>query len=203
MGARSAGKEQLRIDEARAFMAKAFELAGRGDDGALAAICALVMGYGASEIVERVGRDVDDGGAVFWIPKGKTKNRVRVMEVPLLPPPFPAEWMRDTLWAQAVIVGPTGWLFPAETSKLGHRRREWVRDETIRICKLAGVPIVCAHALRGTNATIGAANGVVPQVVANSLGNTEAVAKGHYIQPGAAGEGRNRRALQVLAGGKR
>src|SRR5215831_13405137 len=37
--------------------------------------------------------------------------RVRVMEVPLLPEPFPETWMRDQLWKRAQAAGPAGWLF--------------------------------------------------------------------------------------------
>jgi integrase len=50
--------------------------------GAIAALCCLPFGFGASEVCLRVGRDVDDGGALMWIDRGKAKNRRRVIEVP-------------------------------------------------------------------------------------------------------------------------
>jgi integrase len=68
------GKEQLRIDEARKWMVEAHRQADAGQAGAVAvaAMTALVMGMRASEIVSRVVRDLDDGGALLWIPDSKT-----------------------------------------------------------------------------------------------------------------------------------
>lgn len=60
------GNAQLRVDEERRWLAKAVELAAAGEAGAVAAIVALLMGMRASEIVERVVRDVDGGGRLLW-----------------------------------------------------------------------------------------------------------------------------------------
>ena len=60
-GKRRHGKPQLRIDEARRWMAKATELADGGEAGAVAAMMALLLGMRASEIVSRVVRDHDEG----------------------------------------------------------------------------------------------------------------------------------------------
>jgi integrase len=202
VGKRRKGKPKLRVDEARSFMAKCLEL---DDPAAVAGMCGLLLGFGASEIVERVGRDVDDGGAILWMDHGKTENRERHVEVPLLPEPLEPDWLRRKLAELAAAAGPAGYLWRAESrrSKKPHRDRRWVLDNVKRICRLAGVLEVTSHGLRGTQGTIAAAEGIVPQVVANALGNTEAVAKAHYIQPGAVATGRSKRALSVLAGGRK
>ncbi len=58
--------ESLRVNEARAFRDKAIEFAScRGDDGALAALLALITSLRPSEIVQLAARDVDDGGAIL------------------------------------------------------------------------------------------------------------------------------------------
>lgn len=81
VGRRSHGKPQLRIDEARRFCRTAHELAIGGDVGAVAALVTLLLGLRASEITERVSRDVDDGGRLLWIPDSKTRAGRRQVEI--------------------------------------------------------------------------------------------------------------------------
>lgn len=189
VGARSAGKLQLRVDEARRWLAKAVELAEGGDEGAVAAMMTLLMGLRASEVVDRVGRDVDDGGALLWIDRAKTKSGRRVVEVPaVLRDHLARRARRDALASEA--------LFPHD--------RHWVRASVKRICRLAGVPEVGAHAMRGAHASLAMQAGASSHLVAASLGHASpAVTLKHYAEPGAVADGRNKRALQVLAGGKR
>ena len=73
VGRRRHGKAQLRIDEARRWQAKALQFADQGEEGAVAAMMALLMGMRASEIVSRVVRDLDDEGRLLWIPETKTE----------------------------------------------------------------------------------------------------------------------------------
>ena len=72
VGKRHHGKEQLRIDEARKWQAKAIEFADRGEEGAVAAMMCLLIGMRCSEVVSRVVRDLDDDGRLLWIPDQKT-----------------------------------------------------------------------------------------------------------------------------------
>lgn len=81
-GRRRRGKEQLRIDEARKYLAVCEKAASGGDSGAVAAMTSLLLGLRASEVVERVVRDFDDGGRVMWIPASKTDAGRRTLEVP-------------------------------------------------------------------------------------------------------------------------
>src|SRR5262249_43016821 len=83
VGRRHRGKRQLRRDELRKWSAKAVELAGQGEVGAVAAMMSLMMAMGASEIVQREVRDVDDDASLLWITdegddqEVKTENRKR------------------------------------------------------------------------------------------------------------------------------
>ena len=72
VGRRRHGKEQLRIDEARRWQAKAIGFADQGKEGAVAAMMCLSMGMRCSEVVNRVVRDLDDEGRLLWIPDSKT-----------------------------------------------------------------------------------------------------------------------------------
>ena len=85
------GKEQLRIDEARKWMVEAHRQADARQAGAVAAMTALVMGMRASEIVSRVVRDLDDGGALLWIPDSKTMAGRRKLQVPEFLQPYLVE----------------------------------------------------------------------------------------------------------------
>ena len=74
---KSLGKQgnTLRVKEARAWYAKAVELADGGDEGATAALVAMLLGMRASEIVSRRVSDLDEdsaAGDLLWIPCSKT-----------------------------------------------------------------------------------------------------------------------------------
>jgi integrase len=134
IGKRRHGKAQLRIDEARKWMAKAVESADAGEAGAVAAMMALLLGMRASEIVSRVVRDLDDDGHLLWIPTAKTEAGKRTLRVP--------EVLRPRLQRLANGQKPDALLF-------GKHWRDWPREWVQRLCELAGVPKVTAHGMRG------------------------------------------------------
>lgn len=187
MGGRSRGKEQLRIDEARLFSATCFEHAEKGDVSAVAALMALLLGLRAHEILERVGRDVDDGGSVLWVPKSKTAAGRRRVLVPLELMPHLNALDRSpflSLWPEGVT-------------------NDWLRYHVARLCTAAGVPVVCPHSLRGLHATLAIAAGETSAAVASALGHTSAnVTRAHYTQADATSGDRAERALRVLRGGR-
>jgi site-specific recombinase XerD len=82
IGRRNHGKEQLRIDEARKWIAKAMVLAEQGHEGAVAAMMTLLMGMRCTEVIARVVRDLDDNGTLLWIPDSKTAKGKRTLRVP-------------------------------------------------------------------------------------------------------------------------
>lgn len=183
---RSANR-QLRIDEARKWTATAIELADDGDIGAVVALVALLLGMRASEIISRVVRDVDDDGRLLWIPDSKTETGKRTLRIPDVLRPYLERLTSNRL--------PDAPIF-------GSRDRDWPRACVQRICKLARVPVVGAHSMRGLHATLAMDAGITGTVVAASLGHehvsttTRSYAKGESVA-GAT----QRRALTVLAGG--
>jgi len=159
VGKRKHGKAQLRVDEARRWLVKAVTLADDGNEGAVAALLALVMGMRASEIVDRTVRDLDDGGKLLWIPDSKTEAGRRTLQVPELLQPY----LRNLAEGK-----------PSKAKLFGHHWRDWVRKWVKRICVGAGVPNVTAHGMRGLHSTLAVANGVSAHVVAASLATSRA-----------------------------
>lgn len=189
IGKRRRGKEQLRLDEARRWLAKALELAAKGDVGAVAALTTLLLTLRSKEVVSRVARDVDDGGRLLWVPCSKTPAGRRTMEVPEVLRPHLARLAEGRA---------------AEDPLFGRHDRGWPNDWVQRICRAAGVPTVCAHGLRGTHATIAEERGVTPRVVARALGHeSPRTTHAHYTRPEAVQRALQRRALRVLQGGRK
>ena len=189
IGRRKHGKAQLRVDEARRWLTAAVVQADAGEDGAVAALLALVMGMRASEIVSRVVRDLDDGGRLLWIPDSKTEAGRRTLQVPDLLQPY--------LRARAEGKSPEAKLF-------GDHWRDWVRKWVQKICEAAKVPRVTAHGMRGLHSTLAVEHGVSAHVVAASLGHeSSTTTMQSYVKPEAAAGAKQRRVLTVLEGGRR
>ncbi|MCA9675418.1 MAG: tyrosine-type recombinase/integrase [Myxococcales bacterium] len=189
VGKRNHGKEQLRIDEARKWIAKAVELADREDEeGAVAAMTTLLLGIRCSEVVSRVVRDLDDEGRLLWIPESKTAKGRRTLEVPPVLRPFLLELAEGKK--------PDELLF-------GYHDRAWPRTWVQRICRKAGIPVVTAHGQRGLHGTLSIAAGITPRAVADALGHESfATTARSYARPEAVGQAAHRRTLKVLEGGR-
>jgi hypothetical protein len=72
VGKRKRGKPQLRIDEARKFIAEAKRMADAGDIAGVVGLGALCFGTRITELVSRPVRELDDDGRLLWISKSKT-----------------------------------------------------------------------------------------------------------------------------------
>lgn len=186
-GKRKHGKPQLRIDEARRWMAKAIEFADAGEAGAVAAMMALLLGMRASEIVTRVVRDLDDDAQLLWIPDSKTEAGKRTLRVP----PALKRYLEE------LATGKT-----PEAPLFGNHWRDWPREWVQRICTVAGVPRVSAHSMCGLHSTLAMDARVTGHVVAASLGH-ESVGTtiGSYAKAEAVAGAQQNRALAVLRGG--
>jgi integrase len=188
VGRRKHGKPQLRIDESRKWMAVAMRLARQGDVGAVIALMTLLLGMRAGEIVGRVVRDVDDEGRLLWIPNSKTEAGRRSLEIPPVLQPF----------IQALVKNRR-----PEEKLFGNRWRDRPRKEVARICALAGVPKVCAHAMRGLHSTLAVQSGITGHVVAAALGHESfATTLQSYAKPEAQAAATQRTVLAVLEGGR-
>lgn len=176
---RAGAKRQLRIDEARRFLTAA--LAEESREG-LAVAMALLLGLRASEITDRVVRDVDDRGRVFWVPCAKTPSGIRSLEVPQV--------LRAPLFT--LTLDATGNPRRATDHLWGMNQRgrpcdrHWLEHHTRRLCGVAKVPEVCPHGLRGLHATLATLNRVSADTVARALGHAGSdVTRRHYIASGA------------------
>lgn len=176
VGRKAKGKEQLRVDESRVYMRHCMKAwRERQDRGAVAGLLALVFSMRASEVAQLVARDVDDKGRVLRIAEAdaKTDASKRAAAVP--------EAIRPVLLALAESPACTdGHLFAKEDGTPADRH--WVLYHARKHMKAAGVPVITAHGLRGTSATIGSAKTGGATVMMDALGHTsESMTKAHYI----------------------
>jgi integrase len=185
------GKPQLRVDEARRWLATAMRIAHEGDrererEGALKAIITLVMGLRESEVLNREVRDVDDNGRLLWIPCSKTPAGRRTLEVP--------EGLIPLLLRQAGNRPGTEPLFQHRTRGVA---RHWVQ----RICRRAGVMVVGAQSMRGLHATLAVQAGMTSHAVASALGHTSfATTARSYAKPEAVAGAKQQRVVGLLNG---
>jgi integrase len=199
-GKRRKKKAQLRIKEARQWYTVALRAASEGDDGALAALIALLLGMRASEITNLRVRDLDEDESPFdslWIDDSKTEAGRRPLDVP--------EVLRPLLAAQAKGRKPDALLFPTRVRR-GPRKgtevphwRDWPRENIQSLCKIAGVPRVTAHGMRGLLSTISLERGLAGHLVAATLGHEDVrTTLDSYAQRGAAESGARRRGVAKL-----
>jgi len=187
IGERSVGKEQLRTDEARALLDAAVAAAKGGDLGSLAVVTVLLLAIRTSECAAICSRDVDDNGRILVIPRSKTKAGVRRLEMP--------QWLGRLLRGSADANGGLAFV----NGKGQPADRHWVLYHVGRVCRMAGVPEVTAHGLRGTHATLATVAGASSAVVAASLGHThERITQRHYTRADATDAARSRRAIGAL-----
>ncbi len=172
LGRSNVGKPQLRIDEARRFEATALKMAQDGDSGALAVLLLLRLGMRRSEVMARVARDIDDDGRILWIPRGKTKNARRRLEIPEELQPLVRRLIKD--------LAPAALIFGSNRTG-GVRAGNYLWFKVREVCRRAQVPAVCPHSLRGLHATLAIAGGATHTAVAAALGHSSfAVTARHY-----------------------
>lgn len=199
IGKRNRGKPQLTIDETRKLEDAC--LAERSRESLAVASC-FAFGFGASEVVQRRVRDLDDGGRVLWMTKGKNEHRKRSVEVP--------EYLRAPLLELAANRPGAAYLFGE--SDIDRPSRYWIHYHAVRLCTIAKVPRVTPHGLRGTHSTIAlgqaasslsvaAALAAVREGLGHAPGST--VTETTYVAPGAVQRAKQRATLRVLAGGRK
>jgi integrase len=178
VGQRTKGKDQLdRLDDARRWLGIALQVGVAGDVAATAAATALLMGMRASEVTDRLVRDIDDDGRVLVIPHAKTRAGVRRLRIP--------DVLQPLLAGLGTGKEPTERLFGPEAN------RYWLRLAVRRICRVAETPIVGPHGLRGTHATLAVQAGMTGDAVAASLGHESfAITASSYAKPEAVASAR-------------
>lgn len=188
IGARTQGKPQLRISEVRKFYRHAMRLARKGDTGAVAGLLVFLLSLRASEVIQRLVRDVDDDGRLLWVTRGKTRAARRTLEVPDPLRPILAKLAKGR---------------PGEDLLFGEHWRDWPRKQIKRICRAAGVPEICAHGMRGTHSSIAREAGATGHLVAQAMGHESVrMHEVAYAKEESMEAGTRKRVLTVLDGGK-
>jgi integrase len=194
IGQRTRGKKQLRIDEARKLVDVCIRRANEGDEAAVGVLTAFLLGLRASEVTDRVVRDLDDDGRLLWIEFGKTKRSRRTLEVPAI--------LRPYLLALAKGRAPDAQLISRTISRRSGKKRDryWLLYHVERLCGEAEVPVVCTQSLRGLHASVATDAGATSHVVASALGHSSpAVTHAHYIDGATARRARTRRVIGRVA----
>jgi integrase len=149
----------------------------------------MYLGLRQGEVAARVARDIDDGGRVLWVPSGKTKNARRRLKIP--------EHLRPLVLAVAKDKKPDELIF-YPTRHRQHRRQFYI-THVKRLCRLAGVPEVVPHSLRGLHATLALEGGATADAVAKALGHSSfAMTAQHYASPSSVANSRSSRVADAL-----
>jgi integrase len=165
----------------------------RRQQAAVGVLTALLLGLRASEVTDRVVRDLDDGGRLLWIELGKTKRSCRTLEMPAL--------LRPYLLALAKDRAPDAQMITRGMTKRGNRRdRQWLLHWLGVYCAEAKVPHVCVHSLCRLHATLATEAGQTSHAVASALGHSSpAVTHAHYIERGARRRASTKRVVAAIA----
>lgn len=190
MGRRRYGKQQLRNVEASKLWRECIKRAHEGRDDGLAVGLILVLGIRVSELLKRVKRDVDmaGGSVVLWITDAKSRAGVRNLSIP--------EPLGQMIWNRAQkLERPEDRLFSYE--------KTWPNDKTKEICLASGVPVVCAHGLRGTFATLSYNMGLPMEAISRQIGHADTyITRKHYLDREEISEARPSLVMRLLEGGK-
>jgi integrase len=190
IGRPNKGKPQLHVDESRALIDACV---AEGSRASIAVATAFLLGVRASEVTDRTVRDLDDGGRLLWIDRGKTNAAQRYLEVP--------DVIREYLLAFKKGRPAAAYLFGK--SDLDRPSRFWLHWHCKRLCRAAKVPVVPPHGLRGTHATLAKQAGATSHLVAAQLGHAStAITEQVYIAPGEVDRAAQRAALKKLRGGR-
>lgn len=182
VGVKKRGKPKLRVNATRAYIAV---LMRDPSLEATAVLMALTLGLRANEVVKRTVEDVDDDGWLLWIRESKTEGSDREIEIP--------DYLRARLLP--LIAGR-----PPGERIFGSMSRHALHYHTVKFCRLAGVPRVTPHGLRGSGATNKVRGGNSLEDVAAWLGHTDDgdTAKAHYIGGGAVESARGRMVREMI-----
>ncbi len=193
VGKKRKRKAQLSFDEAVRWREKAHEFAGKGEPGPVAALFTLLLNVRASEVVQRVVRDLDRGGTLLHVPYSKTEAGERSLLVP--------EELRGYLTTLCSGKKPEDPIFRNPHTGKAYRR-QWVYFWVRELCRRAKVKEVGPHAMRGLHSSLAIAAGVTPEVVARAMGHVSpAITREHYIDPEIAEQAQQVRVFQVFEGG--
>lgn len=196
------GKKQLNFNELAKWKECAFDLAEKGDVGAVAALLPLYTMLRATMIVTRRVGDVDMQGALVLV-RDKQPNRTKkVPEMNCIE--------EERLWPilQSLTLGRSSgeWLFAGErTRQTGHRDRSWVKEQIRRVCRLAGVrEDTHTHGMRGAAISAATMSGDFLERIQARAGHAPGsdVMRRAYQSAESISKRRQRATMAAIAGGR-
>jgi integrase len=185
------GKKQLRLDQSRLFKKVALEDIRRPSAGARAkgipvCVTSLVLALAASsgcrigELLDCQVQDLDNGGTLLWIDRGKTQNARRYLDVVDYLQPFLRLLVQGRSAESPLFLSHArnkyGEAAPSKTS-VGQKLR--------KLLARANLPQVCIHSLRGTFMSITAPRMGLSREFAAAVGHGDSgqTAEASYISP--------------------
>lgn len=158
----------------------------------MAALLALYLDIRCKEIVSRRVRDVDAGGTILKITRATTKTDAgkRDLEIP--------EVLRPIFKVLSRGKEPTDFLFGDGKTP---RTRDYPSVWCLKICRMARIPAVRAHAMRRAHATIATEKGVTGHVLATAMGHRSFKTTMHsYVKRGTAERVQREQAFRMIQG---
>lgn len=190
IGKANAGKPQLRRDEAKKLIDVLLRQAEDSNRSALALLVQLIMGLRSGEVLNLRKRDIDADGTILIVEGTKTKNARRLLAI--------APVLRDLLARRVESLGPESLIF-ADDDRATPLPTDHLFKKLHKFCKLAGIPSVCPHSLRGLHSSLAVEAGATSAVVAAALGHgSDAITLKHYIAPSAIDAARSSRVSAAL-----
>lgn len=191
VGRRKKGKPQLRIDESRRWLATAHHYASvKGEEGAVAAMIAMLIGLRAASITRIKVRDFDDNGTRLHVADSKTETSDGWHDVPEELQPYMAALCKGKQ-PDALMWNRQHW-------------RDWPTAWVEKLCAAAVVPRVTAHGMRAFFMSLDYLGGraAAEQQTMAAGGHTNFAVTRGYIDPSAIARVTQRRVMKVLKGGK-
>jgi len=172
-GELSAGKDKLGLDQSERFLEVCFK--DQHPFFGFAAAACLILNVRSDELLTRRVCDLDGHGTVLKIREYKSefgdatvKSKKSVRDIKI--PPQLQERFRalaDAAHRGLLVPGQSGW----NARLFGTTHKNTLLKHVKRLCRLAGVPEVCTHALRGSGADNAVETGYPLELVSRALGH--------------------------------
>jgi integrase len=190
IGKPNVGKPQLRRDEAKKLVELLMQHTAEDNPSALALLVQLLLGMRSSEVLNLRKRDIDGDGTLLIVEGTKTKNARRLLALPPV--------LREPLARRVASLAPESLIF-ADMGRSNPLATDHLLKNLRKFCKLAGIPQVCPHSLRGLHSSLAVEAGATSTVVAAALGHgSDAITRKHYIAPSALDAARASRVSAAL-----
>lgn len=168
------------------------QLIGKGDQGAAAVLLAVVTGMRESEVLSLRVQGTDEQFTVVRVLRGKSRKALRPLKI------FQDDELRMGPVVSAALrslsAGKAADAIVFHGERGPRHAKGWLRLNSNRICRLAGLPEVAAHGLRRTHLSLAEEQGATSEQMLLSAGHeARGMQEAAYLRPGAKEQGAARR----------